>query len=207
MRGYVSCNTSLVKAHAVALAVAVLIAAPSALAKGPDTARICGESGCVRVDDVEAVNVLAFAESGFSSRTEPHPAPFFTVELTSSRVSEVRWHFVYVPSERALKIVQADFSGGIYETAATNTWVSPSDDAMATYQDAVAGMDPFAADSAWVAPTDDGWSVVWLPAVAALAAAFAAIAVASRRLLARARPFPRTRHLDVPSPAVRREGP
>ena len=153
-------------------AAAVLIVAPSALAKGPDTARICGESGCTTVDSVEDVNVLALYTSGFQARSEPGAAPFFNVDLTSSFGARAEWSFLYVPSARAVKIIRADFSGGVAGVQTQNSWVTPTPDVLAAYERATDAMSPFPANEQWIAPKSDGadipWAIVGLGAVMAL---------------------------------------
>lgn len=171
------------------IAVGVLLVVPSALAKGPDTARICGASGCVTVNDVETVNVLALWGSALSARSQPPPEPFFTVDLTSSFGKKQKWSFLFAPSARAVKVIRADFSGGVYGVTTMNSWVAPADNVVAAYEAAVANVEPFTADAAWRAREDDGWSVPWLPVVAALAAAAAALAFMARVLTRRARPL------------------
>jgi hypothetical protein len=126
----------------------------------------------VTVTKVDEVNALALVTSGFRQSREPPAAPFYTVELTSSRQSDVKWSFLYVPSAKALKIVRADFSGGIGGAPATsNTWVSPSKEVVTAYGDATVGLEPFATSPEWVPSAPDARSVPWLPILAALAAA------------------------------------
>ena len=67
------------------VAVALFATTSTALAKGPDSARLCGATGCVTTRVVDVVNVLTLWTSGFGARAEPASAPFFTVDLTSSR--------------------------------------------------------------------------------------------------------------------------
>ena len=156
------------------LAVAVLTMTSSALAKGPDTAQICGSSGCVTATTPEKVNVLALYTSGFAAREEPAAVPFFTVELTSTRAEDVNWSFIYVPSAKAIHIVEADFSDGIYETPAKNQWVTPSAAVVAAYQTATEALSPFPASSEWTAASSGDRDVPWV-IVGLLAAAFALI--------------------------------
>ncbi len=166
-------NNRYVSRWASLLAVAVLTMVPSALAKGPDTAQVCGSSGCVTASTPEKVNVLALYTSGFASRNEPAAAPFFTVELTSTRSADVNWSFIYVPSAKALQIVEADFSDGIYDTPAKNQWVTPSAEVLAAYQTATEALSPFSASNEWTATSsgdrDVPWAIgTWLAAAAAL---------------------------------------
>lgn len=157
-------------------ALVVLTMVPSAQAKGPDTAQICGSSGCVTANTPERVNVLALYTSGFAARAEPAAAPFFTVELTSARSEDVSWSFVYVPSAKALQIVEADFSGGIYDTPATNQWVTPSAEVVAAYQAATEALSPFPASAEWTATSSGHREVPWV-IVGLLVAAAALIGV------------------------------
>ena len=169
------------------LVAAAGVVVPSATAKGPDTARICGGSGCTTIRDVAVVNALALYTSGFEPRSEPAAAPFFTVELTSSihDPGAAGWSFVYVPSARALKIVRAEFSGGVYVEPTRDSWVALSDETLAAYRRATPVMAPFPAQPAWVAaPAPAERNPTWT-VVALAAAAAAAVAVSwflSRRL-------------------------
>ena len=176
------------KLYVYVLAVVGLVAAPSAQAKGPDTARICGASGCSEIEDVAQVNVLALYTSGVEARSEPPAAPFFTVELNSSihDPGSAGWSFLYVPSARAVKIIRADFSGGVYGPQTTNTWVSLSDDALAAYERATPVMSPFPANEEWVVSGPNDRDVPWLIVglVGALAAA-AGLLLLARRVAAR----------------------
>lgn len=156
--------------------VVALLAATPALAKGPDLASICGASGCATVDDVEEVNVLALWTAGFVVREEPPTAPFFTVELTTTRGAVAKWSYLYVPSARALKIIRADFSGGISGVQPMNEWVSPSAQVLAAYETATAAMSPFPASAGWIVGTPDERDVPW-PIVALLSAAAALAAL------------------------------
>lgn len=176
---YVSRWTSL-------LAVAVLTMVPSALAKGPDTAQICGSTGCVTASTPERVNVLALYTSGFAAREEPAAAPFFTVELTSTRAEDVNWSFIYVPSAKALQIVEADFSDGIYDTPAKNQWVTPSAEVVTAYQTATEALTPFPASSEWTATSGGDRDVPWvIVGLLAAAAALIALLLLSRRVVTR----------------------
>jgi len=161
---------------ALLLAVAVLMMVPSALAKGPDTAQVCGSSGCVTASTPEKVNVLALYTSGFAARGQPAAAPFFTVELTSTRSEDVKWSFIYVPSAKALQIVEADFSDGIYDTPAKNQWVTPSAEVVTAYQTATEALSPFPASSEWTATSSGDRDVPWV-IVGLLGAATALIAL------------------------------
>ena len=192
-RRVADCNNRSMKARAGLLAVAILVTAPSALAKGPDTARICGASGCVTVDDVERVNVLALWGSALSARREPPPAPFYTVDLTSSFGTKQEWSFLYAPSARAVKVIRADFSGGVYGVQTTNDWLTPPPSVLAAYQRASATLKPFPADAEWVASTPDDRDVPWgLIATLVVGAAAGAALFFSRRLITRrgTRPAP-----------------
>lgn len=153
-------------------AVALLAVTP-ALAKGPDLASVCGASGCARLDDVDEVNVLALWTAGFEVRKEPPTAPFFTVELNSTRGAVAKWSYLYVPSAGALKIIRADFSGGISGVQPMNEWVSPSTEVLAAYATATAAMSPFPASAGWIVGTPDGRDVPWL--IVALVSAAAAL--------------------------------
>jgi hypothetical protein len=166
----------------LAVVALALIVVPSSLAKGPDSAEICGESRCVIVRDVDKVNALSLVTSGFATRAEPTPAPFLTVELTSSRNDGVNWSFVYVPSTQALKIVHADFGGGIAGAKPiVDEWVSPQRAALAAYADATAGLEPFAADAEWAVASDENRFTPWA-FVAALIAASVLLLILGRRL-------------------------
>lgn len=165
-------------------AVALLAATP-ALAKGPDLASICGASGCATVDDVDRVNVLALWTAGFEVRKEPPAAPFFTVELTTTRGAVAKWSYLYVPSAHALKIIRADFSGGISGVQPMNEWVSPSAEVLAAYDMATAVMSPFPATAGWVVTKPGERDVPWL-AVGFLSAVIALVALLFlRRLVTR----------------------
>lgn len=167
--------------------VVALLAVTPALAKGPDLASICGASGCATVDDVEKVNVLALWTAGFEVRKEPPTAPFFTVELTTTRGAVAKWSYLYVPSARALKIIRADFSGGISGVQPMNEWVSPSTGVLAAYDTATAAMSPFPASAGWIVGTPDERDVPWL-IVALLGTAAALVALLlSRRIVTRRR--------------------
>jgi hypothetical protein len=173
-----------VKLWALLLVAGAGILVPSAQAKGPDTARICGASGCTTIAAVAEVNQLALYTSGFESRSEPPPAPFFTVELTSSihDPGATSWSFLYVPSAQAVKIIRADFSGGVYDEQTKNSWVSPSDETLAAYRRATPVMSPFPANPAWeIAPAREEREVPWL----IVGSAFAAFAVVASLLLSR----------------------
>jgi len=168
------------------LAVAVLTMVPSALAKGPDTAQVCGSSGCVTASTPEKVNVLALYTSGFASRSEPAAAPFFTVELTSTRSEAVNWSFIYVPSAKALQIVEADFSDGIYDTPAENQWVTPSAEVVTAYQTATEALSPFPASSNWTATSGSDRAVPWvIVGLLAAAAALIGLLLFTRRTVTR----------------------
>jgi hypothetical protein len=169
------------------LAAAVLVVAPEAVAKGPDIVRVCGASGCSEIHDVAEVNALALYTSGFESRSEPAAAPFFTVHLTSSvhDLGNAGWSFLYVPSARALKIIRADFSGGVYDEPTTNSWVSLSDEALAAYQRATPVMSPFPANADWVVSTTDDRESRWLIVMLVVAAGAVALLLLSRRLATR----------------------
>lgn len=175
-----------VKTWTSLLAVAALTMAPSALAKGPDTARICGSSGCVTASTPEKVNVLALYTSGFAARDEPAAAPFFTVKLTSTRAEDVDWSFIYVPSAKTLQIVEADFSDGIYDTPAKNQWVTPSAGVVAAYETATEALSPFPASNEWTATSSGDRDVPWvIGAWLAAAAALIGLLLLSRRILMR----------------------
>lgn len=161
----------------IGLGCAVALLAPTpALAKGPDRASICGASGCVTVANVEEVNVLALWTAGFEVRNEPPAAPFFTVELTTTRGAVAKWSYVYVPSARALKIIRADFSGGISGVQPMNEWVSASTEVLAAYETATSAMPPFPASAGWIVSTPDERDVTWL-IVALMSAAAALVAL------------------------------
>jgi hypothetical protein len=91
-----------------------------------------------------------------------------------------------VPSARALKIVRADFSGGVYGEEAASSWVSPSDEALDAYERATPVMAPFPANPEWAAtiPTEGGtpWSIVTLSIAGA---AILALLLLTRRRLTR----------------------
>src|SRR5688500_6726007 len=96
------------------LLLALLLALPvaTAHARGHDTARICGSAECVTVTGVNRVDALAL-QDGFSPRDAPQPGAFYTVELTSSRLDDIRWLLLYVPSRRAVRVNTADFTLGL----------------------------------------------------------------------------------------------
>ncbi len=166
------------------VAVALFATTSTALAKGPDSARLCGATGCVTTRVVEVVNVLALWTSGFGARAEPASAPFFTVDLTSSRGTKEKWSFLYVPSARAVKVVRADFSGGVYGVQAMNAWVSPSDDVLAVYERETADISPYAGNDGWVVKKEDERDLPWVAIVLLIALAAAALLI-SRRFVTR----------------------
>jgi hypothetical protein len=168
--------------------VAALAIAPTAGAKGPDTARVCGSSGCATVTNVEKVNALALMASGFELRSEPKAAPFLTVELTSSRRDDIKWSFLYVPSAAAIKILQADFSG-LGSVEGRNQWVSPGRPEIAAYTRAAAGLVPFAASPEWTIPTrsNDGFARAALAGAVLVGALLVALLLAWPRLRPRER--------------------
>jgi hypothetical protein len=186
------CNNQRVRPWACLLVAAAAVVVPSASAKGPDTARICGASGCTTIQDVSTVNTLALYTSGFEPRSAPRPAPFFTVELTSSihDPGAAGWSFLYVPSARALKIVRADFSGGVYDEPTRDSWASLSGEALAAYRRATPVMSPFPADPAWIVASTANEREVpwWIVALAIAAGAVVASWLLSRRLGARLSP-------------------
>ena len=166
-----------------------LVAVPAALAKGPDTVRICGADRCVTVQGPGKVNRLALLTTGFESRAAPHSSPFYTVELTSSRQAAVRWSLLYVPSAPAIKVIRADFSGTNRQET-TNTWVKPGADAMAAYSAATTDMEPYPADVRWrPTPTSDGGDSFPWPVAAGVA--IAAAALGGLALMLRRRPLRR----------------
>lgn len=162
-----------------------LATAPVANAKGPDTAKICGPSACTTTTTIEDVNVLALWGSGLDARPEPAPAPFYTVELTSTRGSKQEWAFLFVPSARAVKVIRADFSGGVSGVTTQNDWVTPSDDVLAVYDRVAGDVAPHEGSEAWVASPDGGRDVPWSPLVVLVAALVAAAALLSRQRFTR----------------------
>jgi hypothetical protein len=132
------------------------------------------------------VNVLALYTSGFAAREEPAAAPFFTVELTSTRSGDVNWSFVYVPSAEVLQIVEADFSDGIYDTPTANQWVTPSAEVLAAYRTATEALSPFPASGDWTPVSDGERDVPWgIAGLLAAAAALTALLAYARRVVTR----------------------
>jgi hypothetical protein len=162
-----------------------LATAPVGHAKGPDSAQMCGKSACTTTTTIEDVNVLALWGSGFDARAEPAAAPFYTVELRSTRGSKQEWSFLYVPSARAVKVIRADFSGGVSGVTTQNDWVTPTDDVLAVYDRVAGDLAPHEASEAWVASSDGGRDVPWLPLVVLVAALVAAAALFSRQRFTR----------------------
>lgn len=167
-------DNSHVKARAAIVAVLALLTAPGALAKGPDSARICGESDCVTTGTIEDVNVLALWTAGFQARDEPSAAPFYTVELSATRGTKQKWSFLYVPSARAVKVIRADFSGGVAGVKTMNDWVTPSEDVLAVYDRVAGDVSPHSASEGWVVSANGRREVPWLP-LGLLAAALVAV--------------------------------
>ena len=166
-----------------ALAILLLLGLPSvAHAKGPDTATVCGSS-CVTVRDVDRVNAIALY-SGFSMREAPRPAPFFTIELTSSRLSGVDWSLVYVPSARAVRVVHAEFALPIYrQQRAEPYWVTPASKTLATLARATSGLDAYRPSPRWEPPSGSGngrWFAV-VGGVAAVSALAGLLLLRTRR--------------------------
>ena len=165
-----------------ALAILLLLGLPSvAYAKGPDTATVCGASSCVTATDVDRVNAIAYG--GFSMREAPKPAPFFTIELTSSRLSGVDWSLVYVPSARAVRVIRADFALPIYRRQrAEPYWVTPASKTLATLARATAGLDPYRPSARWE-PRSGSGNGRWF----AVAGGVAAVSALAGLVLLRAR--------------------
>jgi hypothetical protein len=94
-------STAVKPAATVAVALA-LILAPSANAKGPLHARICGASGCATT----LLDGRGFWPSGaLGAVTSPiATARYLTVELTSPGSGWLDFHYRYVPSLRLLRV-------------------------------------------------------------------------------------------------------
>jgi len=94
-------STGVKPAATIAVAVA-LILAPSAGAKGPLHARICGASGCATT----LLDGRGFWPSGAQGAlTQPvGAARYLTVELTSPGSGWLDFHYRYVPSLRLLRV-------------------------------------------------------------------------------------------------------
>jgi|tagenome__1003787_1003787.scaffolds.fasta_scaffold18574098_1 hypothetical protein len=88
------------------LAVAGALAAPTAGAKGPDAATLCGAQRCLTIHGERAVApLLGWQSTGFSERAAPQPAPYYTLRV-SDRSAGIRWGLVYVPRRHAMRIWQ-----------------------------------------------------------------------------------------------------
>jgi hypothetical protein len=168
-----------------AFAILLLLALPSvASAKGPDTATVCGASSCVTTTDVDRVNAIALY-GGFAMRGAPKQAPFFTIDLTSSRITGVDWSLVYVPSARAVRVIRADFALPIYrQQRSTPYWVTPVSKTLATLERTTAGLEPYRPSARWEPPSGSGngrWFAVAGGAAAAVALAGALVLLRTRR--------------------------
>jgi hypothetical protein len=122
----------------LALAVLVLVVAPSAQAKGPT--RICGASGCVDLaSEAETFNgaLRMSLPPGAPTLGIVRPAPHF-------HISGITGATVWVPSANALRFAYA--------------WAPPTDSELALLRDKTAGLAPFQAPKHAVVYVD--WEIV-----------------------------------------------
>ena len=122
----------------LALAVLVLVMAPSAQAKGPT--RICGASGCVDLaSEAETFGgaMRMSLPAGTPTVGSVRPAPYF-------RISGITGATVWVPSANALRFAYA--------------WAVPTGTELALLRDKTAGVVPFQAPKHAVVFVD--WEVV-----------------------------------------------
>jgi hypothetical protein len=88
------------------LAGIAIIAAGSALAKGPSLASICGATGCVTLRGELAVQpIFSWWSVPFASRAAPGPAPSYSIRVRDP--SGVTWVLLYVPNRHAIRIWQS----------------------------------------------------------------------------------------------------
>jgi hypothetical protein len=115
----------------IAMAVALLVA-PAGSAKGSAPERVCGESGCVRIEDYPRVMVVLYRGA---ARPQPPRSPFYLIHY---RAPGVPPHY-FVP---ARNLVGADFSGA-------RRWFSLDEPALGAIRAAIRGLDPFRAPESW----------------------------------------------------------
>jgi hypothetical protein len=127
------------RAIALTTAMAVaLVAAPAASAKGSAPERVCGESGCVRIQDYPRVVLVLYRGA---ARPQPPRLPFYLIHY---RAPGVPPHY-FVP---ALNLVGADFSGG-------RRWFRLEEPALGAIRAAIRGLDPFRAPESWAIRSRD----------------------------------------------------
>jgi hypothetical protein len=120
-----------------AMAVA-LVVAPAASAKGSPPERVCGESGCVRIEDFPRVMVVLYRGA---ARPEPPRLPFYLIHY---RAPGVPPHY-FVP---ARNLIGAEFSG-------ERRWFRLDEPALGAIRAAIRGLDPFRAPEFWVIGSRD----------------------------------------------------
>jgi hypothetical protein len=92
---------------AAAAAAAGALCVPTADAKGPDRATVCGVTHCVSIHGERAVwSLLAWQYDGpFAVRPAPRPAPFYAIRVRDS--TRLDWTIVYVPRRHAVRLWQS----------------------------------------------------------------------------------------------------
>jgi hypothetical protein len=111
---------------------AALVAAPAASGKGSVPERVCGESGCVAVDDSPHVMVSLYAGA---ARPQPPTLPFYRIHYAAPGVPP---HY-FVP---ARNLIGAGFSGA-------RRWFRLDEPALGAIRAAIRGLEPFPAPESW----------------------------------------------------------
>lgn len=173
---------------ALVLLTVILVAAPSAAAKGVASAEVCGAGGCrdlIAHGAVELDNLIPFG----ASVAAPRDRPFYRLRLTfrgpppsllgdpaeepAAQVSDV----TYVPAARAARVGRA--------------WFGLARPSLAAFRRATAGLEPLRAAGATGGPAEgggaEGWSAKPAPVAATPAAALAVLVLVGGALLARRR--------------------
>jgi hypothetical protein len=130
----------------IALAlVAAALAAPAALAKGPDGARACGAHRCtsIRGSSVGALFDRS-GRPGFEQLAAPRRVPYYRVTLYER--GKAVWQFLYAPSVSRVRITEL----GVYPFGPVAPyWRAVTSAGRAVFGRVVGGLVPFAAPRGW----------------------------------------------------------
>ncbi len=128
-------------------ALAALVLAAGAQAKGPDVARACGESGCTTVRGPGAVaELLDWMSAAFTLEDVPRPAPYY--RFTFRDRDRMFMTLLWVPSRHRMRVLQP----AMYPFAPGSQhpyWRAVSRRGAAVLGRAVAGLKPFSAPRVW----------------------------------------------------------
>ncbi len=129
-----------------AAALSALAVAGGAQAKGPDTARLCGASGCTTVRGGGGVaGLLDWMGSSFTLVDAPRPGPYYRITLRDR--GTLFMTMLWLPSRHRIRVFQpvVPFAPDTQHPY----WRPVSARGAAVLGRAVAGLRPFSAPRAW----------------------------------------------------------